>query len=65
MADRKFRNNRYFDKTLLNRNDLPVNGAFINITHARSNHYTRDAKKNTGGLCGILQFTRCINSMAI
>ena len=45
MADRKFSNNRYFDKTFLNRNDLPGNSAFTNITQAGSNNYTRYAKQ--------------------
>ena len=42
----KFNSNHYLDETLLNRNDLPDNSAFvINITQARSNNYTRDAKQ--------------------
>ena len=48
MADRKFSNNRYFDETVLNRNDLPGNSddiGFINITQAGSDNYTRDAKQ--------------------
>ena len=54
MADRKFSNNRYFGETLLNKNDLPNNSAFINITQARSNSYTRDAKEKREDLWNTL-----------
>ena len=49
MADRKFSHNRYFDETLLNRNDLPDNSAFINITQAGSNKLYRRYQANTRG----------------
>ena len=45
MADRKFSNIRYFDEILLNRNDLPDTSAFINITQAGTDNYTRDANQ--------------------
>ena len=45
MADLKFSNNRYFDEARLSKNYLPDNSAFISITQAGSNNYTRDAKQ--------------------
>ena len=45
MADRKSSNNRYYDEAFLNRNDLPDISAFINITQAGLNNYTRNLKQ--------------------
>ena len=45
MADWKFSNIRYLDEIFLNRNDLPDNSAFINITQAGTDNYTRDANQ--------------------
>ena len=45
MADLKFSNNSYFDKTILNRNYLPNISVLINITKGGWNNYTRDAEQ--------------------